>query len=231
MLFIGDVHGSFKKYEYILFKMQHKGGVKGVPCSLQVGDMGLGFRERGEGYEKDGKTYAPELGPEHKFIRGNHDDPALCNSHPNYAGDWKYFKYPDIFVVGGGFSIDYYWRTPGISWWENEELTNRQAGQMLRYYKKYKPRIVVTHECPTIVKENVLTNSAKRDITSKTELKLQEMYENHKPEFWIFGHHHRKLELNIGGVHFVGLHELIHSEKLNDCIYEIDDLEWDKPNV
>jgi len=228
VLFIGDVHGSFKTYEYLLFKMQHKGGGKGVACSLQVGDMGLGFIRRGnDGYEKDGKTYAPELGPEHRFIRGNHDDPAICRSHPNYAGDWKFFKPPNLFVVGGGFSIDYYWRTPGISWWENEELTNRQKGQMLRFYKQYKPRIVATHECPTVVKKDIVTNPDKLKKISRTEAMLEEMYECHKPEFWIFGHHHQKKEMDVGGVHFVGLDELLHSSKLNDCIYDIPELKWD----
>ena len=226
MIFIGDCHGAFKTYKYILFNMLHKGGSKGTPCSLQCGDMGIGFPEKGIGYEKDGKSYAPELGQEHKFIRGNHDDPALCRSHPNYAGDWKYFKHPDIFVVGGGYSVDYKWRVPNVTWWENEELSNCQLGQMFRFYKQYKPRIVVSHECPSVVLYKVVTNSLKLLKRSRTEKMLQNMYEYHQPEFWIFGHHHNRKEIDAGGVHFVALNELVRTVKLSDCIYEIPNLEW-----
>ncbi len=227
MLFIGDVHGEFKTYLYILQKMQHKGGKIGVDCSIQLGDMGIGFL-KGEQHvlKKDGKTWSPELGPEHKFIRGNHDDPTMCRVHPNYAGDWKYFTKPNIFAVSGGFSVDWYWRTPGISWWDEEQMGDHQMGQMFRWYKHYKPRIVVSHECPTVVKERVATNAEKLKKRSRTEIKLQEMYEQHQPEFWIFGHHHKKFEVDAGGVHFVGLSELMDG-KINDCIYSMPDLNWD----
>lgn len=226
MLFIGDVHGSFKTYKFILCNMQYKGGTKGVSSSLQLGDMGIGFPSGNDRYEKNGKTYAPELGQEHKFIRGNHDDPSLCRSHPSYAGDWKYYKHPDIFVVGGGFSVDYMWRTPDLTWWQDEELNNRQIGQMIRFYKKYKPRIVSSHECPTVVKRKVITNYDKLRKESRTEQALQRMFEIHKPEFWIFGHHHNRIDVQESGVNFVALNELIHTPKISDCIYEIPNLEW-----
>jgi len=207
--------------------MIQKGGVKGMDCSIQCGDMGVGFPEKGIGYDKDGISYAPEVDKNHKFIRGNHDDPAICRAHPNYAGDWKYYSHPNIFVVGGGFSVDYRMRMPNVTWWEDEELSNRQFGQMFRFYKQYKPRIVVSHECPSVVLYNVATNAAKLVNRSRTEEMLQKMYEYHKPEFWIFGHHHRRKELDKGGVHFVALNELLHTVKISDCIYEIPDVRWE----
>jgi len=226
MLFIGDVHGEFKTYLYVLFRMQHKGGKRGVSCSFQLGDMGIGFQKGQDGFKKDGKTWSPELGPEHKFIRGNHDSPALCRVHPNYAGDWRYFRKPDIFAVGGGYSVDYHWRTRNVSWWEDEQLNNRQMGQMFRFYKQYRPSIVVSHECPSVVKDAVLTNEEKRGKTSATEAKLQQMYEFHKPKLWIFGHHHKRYEVEVNGTMFVGLGELRYG-KTSECVFEIPDLTWD----
>jgi hypothetical protein len=31
-------------------------------------------------------------GSEHKFLGGNHDDPALCRKHPNYLADYRYLS-------------------------------------------------------------------------------------------------------------------------------------------
>ena len=144
MFLIGDVHGAFKTYEYILFNMQLKGGTKGMDCSLQVGDMGVGFPEKAKAhYYKDGKSWAPEISKEHKWFRGNHDDPELCNTHPNYIGDFGYCKKPDLFYCGGGYSIDFRSRIPGVSWWDGEQLTFKQSKDAFELYKKVKPRIMV----------------------------------------------------------------------------------------
>lgn len=228
MLFIGDVHGCFKTYNYILFNMTHKGNRKGVDCSIQLGDMGIGFpfRSNDLNASNNGKTWLPLLDKNHKFIRGNHDDPVLCAQHPNFMGDWGYSKEADIFHIGGGYSIDFMYRTPGISWWDGEELTNRQFGQALRFYKKYKPKIVISHECPLVVKYDVITNYIKKTKISYTETKLQEMFEAHKPEYWIFGHHHMRKNIWVEGTQFVVLGELIDC-KIGDCIFEIEDLTWE----
>ena len=224
MVFIGDCHGIFKTYEYILFKMQHKGNRKGVDCSCQVGDMGIGFKDFGS-YVKNGVSWSPEIDIEHKFIRGNHDDPAMCKKHPNYIGDWGFIKEPSIFYVGGGFSIDWESREPGFSWWEDEELSVEEMFIALETYKVNKPRIVVSHECPLGVKIDFVTNTWKFSINSRTEKLLQNMFEVHQPEYWIFGHHHKRKELDKNGTHFVCLDELTDG-KINDCIYEIKDLTW-----
>ena len=87
--FIGDVHGHIDAYMR----------VRGNTPSFQIGDMGLGFPN----------TALPK-GGEHRFIRGNHDDPAACRKHPNYAGDFGYDPDCDLFYMGGAWSIDGEWR-------------------------------------------------------------------------------------------------------------------------
>lgn len=232
MLFIGDVHGAFKTYHYVLLKMLHSGGREGIDCSLQLGDMGLGFPFRGDQFDacKDDLTWLPPLPKSHKFIRGNHDKPDLCDQHPNYIGDWGYHKKSGIFYVGGGFSIDYIHRTKDISWWENEQLSNRQLGQMMRSYKKNKPRIVVSHECPLVVKYDVVTNQNKKYKMTRTEIKFQEMFETHRPKYWIFGHHHIRKNVWIGRTQFVALGELLY-DKPGNCIFEIEGLTWDGQKI
>ena len=226
MLLIGDVHSSYQTYEYILFKMEHKGGIKGVPCSFQVGDMGIGFPAYNDKYVKNGKDWSPELESCHLFLRGNHDDPALCRSHPNYLGDYGYVPKPDIFYVSGGYSVDHTFRIADLTWWKDEELSENQMNSAIELYTKSKPKIMVSHECPLGVKIDFVTNTWKFDHNSRTELMLQNMFEIHQPEYWIFGHHHQKKEIDKNGTHFVCLHELIDGP-VNDCIYEIPNLEWE----
>jgi hypothetical protein len=225
MLFIGDNHGAFKTYEHILFKMQHKGNRKGVSSSLQVGDMSVGFSEGNPTYAKNGLGWPPEQWQGHKFIRGNHDDPALCRSHPNYLGDYGFLSEQNIFYVSGGYSIDHIFRIVDVTWWEDEELGEIQMNSAINLYKETKPKIMVSHECPLSMKIDSVTNAWKFDYNSRTEIMLQNMFDIHRPDYWIYGHHHKFLEKDVNGTHFVCLDELING-KINDCIYEIPELEW-----
>lgn len=223
--FIGDVHSAFKTYLFILQKMQYKGNRIGMDCSLQVGDMGIGFSEGGK-YSKNGVSWSPEVDPSHRFFKGNHDDPNRCNIHPNYAGDFGFSPKPNIFFAGGGFSIDHLYRVPNLNWWKDEELNEDQMNAALELYIESKPKIMVSHECPLGVKIDFVTNQWKFDTNSRTEKLLHSMFEIHQPEHWIFGHHHQRKEIDKNGTHFVCLHELVDGP-INDCIYEIENLTWE----
>ena len=205
--------------------MQHKGNRKGVDSSCQVGDMGIGFSENGK-YSKNGISWSPEVDLNHLFFNGNHDNPKICQIHPNYIGDWGFIEKPSIFFVSGGYSIDCSYRTEGIDWWKNEELGNEEMIKVLSLYQEKIPKIVTTHECPLFLKKKIATNGWKLEHDSRTEKLLQQMFNIHKPDYWIFGHHHQKKEIDIEGTHFVCLDELIDG-KINNCIYEIKDLTWE----
>jgi len=93
--FISDIHGEFKKF---------REWTKTMDYSLQLGDMGLGFPKD----ERD-KYFVKDLN--HRWIRGNHDDPAVCRMKPNYLGDYgfceeqnmTYEKYDGYDVCSGSF--------------------------------------------------------------------------------------------------------------------------------
>ncbi len=225
MWFIGDCHQEWKAYRYIIDKMQLKGGRKGMDCSLLVGDMGMGFPSNNED-SKDGKSYIRGIDPKHKFICGNHDYRGICYGHPNFLGDYGYHEHSGIFYVGGGFSVDWEWREKYINWWPDEELSPGQMGSCLKLYEEKKPSIVVSHECPTEVKHFVITNPMKMDISSRTEKLLQEMIDIHRPDYWIFGHHHQLEYTNIGGTEYVCL-DTVSYGKHADCIFEIPGVTWE----
>lgn len=192
---IGDVHGKTNAYTQILRRL----GPDAV--SIQVGDMGLGFK--GVGLPPPG-TAMPA--GDHTFFRGNHDDPQKCRRHPSYRGDWGYDSTTGIFHVAGAWSIDRDYRIEGISWWPDEELSYSTLEQVIDAYVKIKPRIVLSHDCPEIVNKVLLYDLlgpyflAKGECgKSRTCSALQAMLDAHQPEEWVFGHYHVDKQVHAPG--------------------------------
>ncbi len=186
MLIIGDVHELFYNY----FQK-----IEGEDKTFQLGDMGLGF--------PGGKEFIIDTEGEHKFIRGNHDNPEVCKRHPNYAGDFGI--YDNFFFVSGAFSIDKDQRIMGVSWWPEEELSITEGGEVLNLYEDKKPDIVVTHDCPDKIKRRISVFGFQH---SRTGVLLENMLNIHKPKLWIFGHMHKSYKKKEDGCEFVGLNKL-----------------------
>jgi hypothetical protein len=186
MIFVGDVHGAFAEYA---------SRMNGISRSIQVGDMGIGFGE-------DDK-YVRLIGQEHRFIRGNHDNPQKCLSLPQYLGDYGYLEDEEIFFVSGAFSVDGWARTAHVNWWADEELTTLKMDRAFDIYQEVKPKIVVTHDCPYSLYRRIYKR--RRAHRSATATLFSQMFKVHHPRAWIFGHHHRSLRFEIGGTAFFGL--------------------------
>ncbi|MFW6009623.1 MAG: metallophosphoesterase [archaeon] len=217
MYFIGDVHGRFERYQYIIKNNK-------IDHSIQLGDMGIGFPTGNKEYNFDNKTFAPDIGDNHRFIRGNHDDPELCMKHPRYLGDYGYIEQNDIFYLSGGLSIDKHCRIEFIDWWRNEELNLLSLQNASELYEQHKPSIIVSHECPTEIKIKI-GGMHKLKYISTTERLLQHLLEIHRPKYWIFGHYHKKEIIEIDGTTFVVLDELIRGKE-KDCIFEIPNVKF-----
>lgn len=203
--FIGDVHGETNQYQKKL--RQKFSGQR----TFQVGDMGIGFSGT-PGLHKDIMS-----GGDHKWIRGNHDDPAKCAqlSDRGYAGEFGYYEDIKMFFLGGAFSIDYMWRVPGVSWWQDEELSYPQLAAAVDLYEKVKPEIVATHEAPTQAATWMLTQvlggfrkEKLRCGDSRTSVALQMMFDIHKPKEWVFGHYHANKSFDWKGTKFTCVGEL-----------------------
>jgi len=223
VIFIGDVHGKIKQYRAL---------IRGLPegaKSLQIGDMGIGFK---------GVSLYPAgslLRGDHKFIRGNHDSPAACLAHKLYKGDWGYDATEQLFYLGGAWSIDQNWRVEGVSWWRDEELSYPELDRAYQLYVRVKPRIVATHEAPSRAAWHMLESLVgggshapcptdqdmrlKGDeyayykqklgcVNTRTSQALQRMFEEHQPEYWLFGHYHASRRFFLGKTEFQCLNEL-----------------------
>ena len=181
--FIGDIHGNVEKYRNLLLDCD---------TSIQVGDFGAGF------------TLLPSDVPlTHRFIRGNHDSPSICRQSDHWIKDGTWDEKHKMFFIGGAYSIDQAWRTPGVSWWTDEELSIVELNGLISEYEMRRPEIMVTHDCPEIARILLFNINE----PTRTTQALQTMFEIHQPKLWIFGHHHTSRDTIIKGTRFVCLAE------------------------
>lgn len=197
-LLIGDVHGKFGRYGKIISECEN---------SIQVGDMGVGFLNN-QGEPRANPPYDKMVAGGHRFIRGNHDNPSVCRNHTQWIPDGRVEN--DVMFIGGGLSIDRAYRTEGVSWWANEELSWEAFVWYIEEYADHQPQVMVTHECPESVAEHLCQYLGWRkfDDPSRTRQAFQTMLELHRPKLWVFGHWHHSFDQVIEGTRFVCLDEL-----------------------
>ena len=190
---IGDVHENIHEYEKIITNCE---------SSICVGDFG--FK-----HCWDWHMSHEEFAGRHIIIPGNHDD----YSHPHILynglgshsiGNYKFWEGYSIFTVRGAESIDKHLRNEGIDWFVNEELNYQEQLEAFDQYVKLKPRIVISHDCPQSVMEKLFGYSEK----SQTRTMLEMMFQEHQPDLWVFGHHHKSKDVQIGKTRFICLAEL-----------------------
>ena len=193
---IGDIHGALHEYEYLLTTCEK---------SIQIGDFGIGFAGK-QWHNKVNKIHEDGA---NRFIRGNHDNPDKCRTDMvGYIEDGTIEN--DIFYCGGAWTIDSWHRTEGVSIWHNEELTHREFDVLLSTYSIMKPRIVITHDCPSSIAQKMFIDSGKSMfegglIKTRTGQALQAMLEIHQPELWVHGHWHSDEDEVINGTRFICL--------------------------
>ena len=191
--FIGDVHGKLWEYEEIVMNSE---------CpTIQVGDfgIGLGFNavDLAEDWLKRGN---------HRFIRGNHDNPFEAEKSTQWIPDGtiEIIDNKKFMFVGGALSIDKDMRIEGFDWWKEEELNFSQAHDIFDSYVEAKPQVMVTHEGPLQVTKNL----QRHQESSITKQLLTAMFDAHKPELWVFGHYHQSYNGYVEKTQFVCLEEL-----------------------
>lgn len=193
---IGDVHGNYVQYSRI---------IKNLEFSVQVGDFGFNY------------SVFKDIDTSHVFFGGNHDNYNLTERCKNYLGDYGYhiLNEIDFFWVRGAFSIDKKYRTEYIDWWPDEELHTERLELALEEYIKIKPKLMLSHDCPTdiakiIGNDDILRNFGFEPSTfnTRTQHYLQKMLDVHKPKIWIFGHHHKNVDMVYKNTRFVCLPEL-----------------------
>jgi len=200
-LLIGDVHGKWREYARILEVYQ-------PDSSVQVGDFGVGFRGINQAAVEQ-VQYAMDNfgGGNNRYIRGNHDNPEVCRADPRCITDATFEEETGIFYLGGAWSIDQAWRTEGVDWWADEELSMNELYAAIDVYERSKPDVVISHECPEDI-IGYMMPWYRREFPSRTRDALGSMWSLHKPKLWVFGHWHSSVTASFDGCQFTCLNEL-----------------------
>lgn len=209
MRLVGDIHGEIIPYLDLILDCEE---------SVQIGDFGMGFLSP---YQMDRVEEAHDAG-NHRFIRGNHDDPALCREASGWIEDGYYDADRDTMYIGGAWSIDAPGRIAhenmyGVkSWWEDEQLSVPELSKVHADFLFLKPSIVVTHDAPMEASKKMFFNGKYNmmapHMSTTTAEALQAMFFDHKPDLWVFGHWHIPERTKIDGTEFVCLAELEHMD-------------------
>lgn len=192
---VGDTHGRYARY---------KTAVKNYQNTIQLGDHGVGFRSKENGKVLTNPPFDFMKKNNHRFIRGNHDNPGVCRLHKQWVKDGHVEN--GVMFVGGAYSVDQARRTEGYDWWREEELSYDEFYAVMDVYEKEKPTVMLTHDCPLMIVHQMKSHHAYDN--SRTQQALQAMFEMHKPKLWVFGHHHKSFDMEYDGTRFVCLAEL-----------------------
>jgi len=214
MIIIGDVHSKYYEY-YDLVKNQKS--------SFQLGDFGFE-----SSWNK--LNYSGLDSNVHKVGQGNHDPHALLSKDmPYWTGRFgkQLVDNINMYWIGGALSIDLVYRVGDWlsrernpiykTWWSNEQLDLFEMEACKKEFLQEKPRIVVSHTCPSSIISSFTHNksgnimdhygwgTSYNDITSQF---LQLLWEKHQPEIWLFGHLHHNINVTLNGTNFICLGEL-----------------------
>lgn len=189
---IGDIHGKYRRLHEIIREKDR------YPYIVQLGDFGFDF-----------STLDNVSSDNFKIVGGNHDNYDKIINIPHYLGDFGYTSLNGInfFYYRGAYSIDRQYRTVGIDWWENEQLSIDQFMKARELYREVKPDIVLTHDCPEEIVPYLLPSGSKI-YQNMTSWALNELFNIHQPKIWRFGHFHKSWKMTVGTTDFRCLNEL-----------------------
>lgn len=192
MTVIGDVHGKYDRYHKIIRQTEY------YPYTVQLGDFGFKY-----------DTLKNVDSTKHLVLPGNHDNYSICYDYSHFLGDYGYTSLNKInfFYYRGAYSIDRQYRTIGIDWWENEQVSIDQFMKARELYRDTKPKIVITHDCPQTI-AGLMINPGDRIYENTTGWALNELLNIHEPDLWLFGHWHQSRTIQYGKTKFVCLDEL-----------------------
>ena len=189
---IGDLHGKYERYHRIIRQTEKH------PYTLQIGDFGFKY----DSLKNVDST-------KHLILPGNHDNYDICYNYSHFMGDYGYtsLNRVEFFYYRGAYSIDKQYRTVGIDWWENEQVSIDQFMKARELYRIIKPKIVITHDCPQNI-ASMMLEPGQRVYENTTSWALQELLNIHEPDLWIFGHYHKSKTIQYCKTTFICLDEL-----------------------
>ena len=107
-----------------------------------------------------------------------------------------------VFAMGGGYSMDKAYRTPGVSWWPQEMPSQEEYDNAAANLERVGNRVdfIITHTAPseTVYYLSTLRSlRIKNDVSEELSLNmfLDEIQRKVTYRHWYFGHFHADAEL------------------------------------
>ncbi len=211
----GDTHGNqFKWVEQI------EGILQKDDIIIVNGDFGVGFWGGRYWSEETFYDFLSEQEYTVLFIDGNHENFEKLNSYPIETwcegkvhklrhnvihlmrGEIYNIEGYSIFVMGGGYSIDKYRRTEGISWWPQEMPSEEEYRNALANLERvnYQVDFIITHTAPSetvYYLSTIRSFSIRNNVFEELPLTsfLDEIQRKVTYKHWYFGHFHVDVEL------------------------------------
>ena len=194
-LLIGDVHGDIFNLEKV-FKKAVSEDCKNI---IQLGDFGFGFPSYTLFHSQIEQLIERYKIPLY-FLKGNHDNHEILNKYTSITELSKdYYFIPNgvefsfdgvsFIAYGGAYSIDKKFRTEGVDFWRDEEISISDV-----YNSKGKVAdIMLTHDTPYT--SNIMDYMVLLPIEEAMEnrKKLQAIVEEIKPKKIFHGHYHSRI--------------------------------------
>ena len=222
MIFIGDIHGNFRKFLSDLKEKSYQN-----TTMIQLGDFGVGFRPLDQEYVLIDpiNTWLQENNNFLYVFRGNHDNPDYFENPKFEFSNIKFLKdfstitvdEKNILILGGAISIDRMTRKPGVTYWKDEEIPF-----IIPDIKDLVPEgmlidIVCTHSCPSFVWPTEFNKVVKDFMKIDKSLELELInerkrldlfynkiidYNGYAPKLWVYGHMHKTITTQVENCNF-----------------------------
>jgi len=236
IIVLGDIHARWGLVNTLINK-------KKPDIVLQVVDLGWfphwdGKKEQDTAMTSQGWTYKYKTFDQFGLKMHNTTMYWCCGNHENHADLIERVKsretevMPSVFYMpfgttlvledgrvvlfcGGARSTDRKWRTEGIDWWPEEEVTLKGLDEL----PETNIDIVISHTCPEeflaqmddrgIIKVD-LTNPNQKDGSRHA---LSYVLNKYKPDLWYFGHFHKQCAGQFRGTRWYCIDMVAHGKQ------------------
>jgi predicted phosphodiesterase len=215
IFFTGDTHGNQDKWVEQIESILTPDDIL-----LVCGDFGVGFWKDRYRTEEAFYDFLSEQKYTVLFIDGNHENFDKLNSYPVEVwcggkvhkirhnlihlmrGEVYSIEGNSFFVMGGGYSMDRYRRTEGVSWWPQEMPSEEEYKNAIANLKRINNQVdfIITHTAPSetvyylsTIRRLGIKNNVFEEVPLTTF--LDDIQRKVAYQHWYFGHFHIDLEL------------------------------------
>lgn len=211
IMFLGDIHAQVHQIPFLTAKSL------GADAIFQVGDFGYVYQHKFvDALAKEVRRHEIPV----YWIDGNHDNGKYLKDAGAWGASTFQELWPQVFYVprgmkwewdgvsfvglGGAYSIDRPFRTLGVSWWEEEETTERDVERACSHGQV---DVLVTHDAPLNVYplEELLSDAGRNaaiqaqgfrglDESRLVRRLIAETTNKTKPQLVIHGHYHYRYD-------------------------------------